>query len=214
MSLDGSIANPDGTPARFSGPEDLARVHALRAAVDAVLVGAGTIRADDPSLLVQDRYLRTGRSSERQPARVVLVGSRPLPVAARVLADGARTFVLVPSGSNGEAPASAASSPHQAGVVVLPCKTTEDGLVDLQDGLAQLGMHGVRSLLVEGGSRVLGSFLAQSLVDEFTLYVAPRPLPGGWALSRGWPRSLEMGIRLSLRECSRLGEGILLRFHR
>ncbi len=149
VSLDGFL--DDSSPERLilSGPADLDRVDAERANVDAILVGAGTVRADDPRLLVRSPQRRAARSACGQPPsplRVVLA-SRPLDPAARVLTEpGAETVAL--SGS-------------------------PEGVLD------DLAARGVVRLMVEGGAGVLRSFLTAGLVDELALVVAPRLVGDG-----------------------------------
>lgn len=149
VSLDGFLDDAGAGRLILSGPADLDRVDGERAHVDAILVGAGTVRADDPRLLVRSaerRAVRTGRGLPPSPLRVVLSG-KPLDPAARVLTEpGAETVVL--DGSPAEV------------------------LDDLAD-------RGVVRLMVEGGAGVLREFLAAGVVDELQLVVAPRLVGDG-----------------------------------
>lgn len=161
VSLDGRI--DDASPARLvlSGPEDLDRVDDVRAGVDAILVGAGTVRADDPRLLVRSadrRAARAARGLPGTPLRVVLSRGGALDPAARVFS-GAPTLVLT-TGAAPDVPASTGS--------------VEVGAVpDLPAALALLHGRGIGRLLVEGGAAVHTAFLAAGLVDELHLAVAP-----------------------------------------
>ncbi len=152
VSVDGFL--DDTSPQRLvlSGPADLDRVDAERAGVDAVLVGAGTVRADDPRLLVRSagrRAAREARGLPPSPLRVVLGGSGHLPSAARVFTrEGASTVVLGPS----------------------------PGIPEV---LADLADRGVVRLMVEGGAAVHRAFLAADAVDELQLVVAPRLVGDG-----------------------------------
>ena len=143
VSLDGAL--DDRSPRRLilSGPEDLDAVDELRAGCDAILVGAGTVRADDPRLLVRSerrRADRVARGLPPSPIRVVLTRSRDLDPGAAVFAGGPAPLLL-------------------------------GG--DLPDVLAELADRGVRRLLVEGGASVLTALLAAGLADELRLAVAP-----------------------------------------
>jgi riboflavin-specific deaminase-like protein len=159
VSADGKLAYAGGVRARLSGPEDLRRVQQLRKTSEAILVGAGTVRLDDPSLRVHWELL--GERAGREPLRVILEGRSPLPSRSRVL-DGSRpTLIAGPDEGHTEYPAPVER--FRAG----------QGSVDLASLLRHLEGRGVRQLLVEGGSRVLGSFLSSGLVDEFTIFVAP-----------------------------------------
>lgn len=155
VSLDGRIDDTSATRLVLSGPEDLDRVDDVRAGVDAILVGAGTVRADDPRLLVRSprrRAARVARGLPETPLRVVLSSGGALDPAARILSGGP-TLVL----SLGTEP---------AGVPA-------DIVVDLPAALGLLHARGVRRLLVEGGAAVHTAFLAADLVDELHLAVAP-----------------------------------------
>ncbi len=197
-SVDGKIARPGGARLRLSGPEDLSRVHALRDASDAILVGVNTVIADDPSLLTKAEHL--GRAPERQPLRVVLDSRARSPSSALVFDGRARTLVLVS---------------HAAGAARFPnAEVAAAGRdrVDLRHALRELSARGVHRLLVEGGGTVIASFLAAGLADEVTVYVAPVVVGGGApSLAEG---ALAGGpIDLRIVDVERLGEGFLVRYH-
>jgi len=157
-SLDGYL--DDVTPYRLllSNEADFDRVDELRASVDAILVGAGTVRADNPRLLVrspQRRAARIARGEAGSPLRVVVSGSGQLDREAAVfVTEGAETIVYSGSGGSGGSDASGR-------------------LVDFGGLLDDLGRRGVRRLMVEGGASVLRRFLAEDLADELQLSVAP-----------------------------------------
>lgn len=198
VSADGKIALPGGKPLRLSGPEDLARVHRLRESNDAILVGVGTVLADDPSLLAKAEHL--GRPPARQPLRVVLDSRARCPPSARVLDGRARTLVIVAE----DAPARS----WPGGEVARAGR----GRVDLRLALDALHARGVRSLLVEGGATVIGAFLRARLVDELTVYVAPVVVGGGAPSLVEGAGAADAGavLDLDLVASERLGEGVLL----
>jgi riboflavin-specific deaminase-like protein len=201
VSADGRLAYAEGVRARLSGPKDLRRVQQLRSSCEAILVGAGTVRLDDPSLRV--RWELLDEPAGRDPLRVVLEGREPIPARSRVL-DGSRpTLIAGPVGGRSEYPAP--TELFRAG----------QGRVDLAALLRHLAGRGVRRLMVEGGSRVLGSFLSSGLVDELTVFVAPvligddRAPPMLAGLSTPDERA---SIGLELLSCDRLDAGVLLRY--
>jgi len=168
MSADGYI--DDASPDRLvlSGPEDLGRVDELRAGCDAIMVGAATIRADNPRLLVRDDRRRQARAQRGQPAspvKVTLTASGRLDPRALFFApDGSGKLVYAagPEAEAGTRPLSAVST-----VIALPAGA---GLAAV---LADLSARGVSRLLIEGGARLLGQALAGGLADELQLAIAP-----------------------------------------
>lgn len=172
-SLDGRIAAdpaappnaPGARPGTTSGPDAAARVHALRAALDAILVGAGTIRADDPQLTAR------GAPDAPQPLRVVLDPRATLgdiTPAPRVLSGPAPgTLVFVAP----DAPADRIDALHDRGAetVALPGPPFDPAAV-----LRALHARGVQGVLVEGGAHTIGGFAAAGLVDRLTVIVSPR----------------------------------------
>ena len=161
QTVDGRIATRLGDARWISGEPERRMSHALRAACDAVLVGVGTAMVDDPQLTVR---MVPGAS----PLRVVLDSTLRLPESARVLDDQAATLVLTTDRSS--EPARAALRERGAGVSVVAAGPHG---VDLPSALASLREAGVRSLLVEGGARVITSFLAEKLVDRLVVGIAP-----------------------------------------
>jgi 5-amino-6-(5-phosphoribosylamino)uracil reductase len=167
MSADGYL--DDAGPRRLilSGPADLDRVDEVRAGCDAILVGAGTVRGDDPRLLVRDprrRARRAARSLPEHPARVALTATGDLDPGARFFAPGARRLVYCATPA-----APLARARLGEGAVVIDAGDP----VSLGFVLSDLAERSVVRLLVEGGARVLGEFLARDLCDELHLAVAP-----------------------------------------
>jgi 3,4-dihydroxy 2-butanone 4-phosphate synthase/GTP cyclohydrolase II len=167
QSLDGRIATADGDAKWISGPAERRVSHALRAACDAVLVGSGTVRADDPLLTVR---LVPGAS----PTRVVLDSALRTPAGAKVLDASAATLVLTTARSS---PARRAAL-RERGVIVEVVGAAPAG-IDLGDALARLAALGIRVVLVEGGARVITSLLRDRLADRLVVGVAPLLLGRG-----------------------------------
>ena len=169
QSLDGSIALEPGRGCALSGAESLALTHAVRASHDAILVGIGTLLADDPRLSVRHW---TGRS----PAPVVLDSRLRTPPTARVLAAGPERVVRIACTAAADDARVAPLAARGASVLRLPAE--DNGWVDLPALLDSLGAANVRRLMVEGGARVLTSFLRAGLGDYAVVTIAPRLLGG------------------------------------
>ncbi len=178
QSLDGSIAARPGEPLRLSGSSSLELTHRLRAGHDAILVGIGTVLADDPRLNVR---LAAGDS----PMPVILDGGLRLPLTARLLRGrGASDAVRPPVvATSFEAPPERAAQLREAGVTVLRFRSS-GGRVPLRSVMRALHRRGVRRLLVEGGGRVLTSMFSDRLADWVVITVAPRLVGGEPALAR------------------------------
>jgi diaminohydroxyphosphoribosylaminopyrimidine deaminase/5-amino-6-(5-phosphoribosylamino)uracil reductase len=146
--------------------------HELRATHDAVLVGAGTVLADDPQLTVRHGDLTAGV----QPLRVVLDGQLRTPPSARLLrADPRRPALVIGTARRGNgAVTRRARLLGQAGAEVLLLPGGRDGELALPTVLEALARRDVQSLLVEGGSRVLGAFIAARAADAVAWFMAPR----------------------------------------
>ena len=169
VSLDGCLDDTGPERLLLSSPEDFAEVDALRAEADAILVGAGTVRADDPRLLVRSPELRAAREAQGRPgspARVVLTASGALDPAATVFTTGPERPLVYTTDGTVEALAARLGAVAAVRGVGDPL-TAAAVLADLA------GRRGVRRLLVEGGAAVLELFLAAGVVDELRLAVAP-----------------------------------------
>jgi len=180
-SLDGRTALANGDSQWITGMAARADVHRLRAAAGAVLVGADTTLADDPSLTVRD-WMPPPGTSLRQPDRIVLDAAARVPPGAKVWTnDGTRRFWLV-GAPEGEAPSIPAvdpgvelsSLPPGVDRVVFPL--TAEGHLSLPAVLSALAWREVGEVLVEAGPRLAGALLQAGLVDELLIYLAPKLL--------------------------------------
>lgn len=205
MTLDGRIATASGESKWITGPAARAAVHALRARHDAVLVGIGTVLADDPSLTVRD-------APGADPVRVVLDSRLRTPPTAKMLSTGdARVLIACGAG----VPAIRRSRLEKAGAIVLPLPLGPRGNVDLDALGKTLAGQGVTSVLVEGGGEVHAAFLAAGLADELELHVAPRILGGGQHGGPAWVGGdevarLDLAHRFTIRSAQFAGPDLLL----
>jgi len=163
QSLDGYIATREGESVWISGPDDLRHTHRLRALSDAVVVGAKTIRADNPLLTTR---LVDGPS----PVRIVLDPDRRLDASYRVFLGGPETLLLCAPDAEGTNRVGAAS--------VLPVPRGECGL-NIEAILALLRARGLRRIFVEGGGVTVSRFLAAGALDRLHVTVAPLVMGGG-----------------------------------
>ena len=167
QSLDGSIAKSGGSTLRLSGPESLSLTHSLRASHDAILVGIDTVIADDPQLNV--RY-----AEGPDPQVVVLDSTLRLPVTASLLANGRRPWIATTRHAHPERIAAV----EALGASTIQVSDDPNFWVDLPSLLAELAKRHIASVIVEGGAKVIHSFLTQRLVDEVVITVSPT-LVGG-----------------------------------
>jgi GTP cyclohydrolase II len=199
QTLDGRIATSTGDARWISGEQERRASHALRAACDAILVGVGTVRLDDPQLTVR---MVPGAS----PIRVVLDSRLTIADEARVLADDAATTVVTTSASSRERRVDL----RRRGVSVTVVGAGPKG-VDLEAALTALFREGIRSVLVEGGARVITSFLSTGLADRLVVGISPRVIGAGTEAVRDLGiTEVARSIRLDRRAVHVLGEDVLV----
>lgn len=163
QSVDGSITRRRGEPLALSGQESLTLTHQLRTGHDAILVGIGTVLADDPRLTV-----RLVAGPDPQP--IIVDSQLRLPLTAKLLTEHPRKPIVATT-SAADPRQEAALQDMGATVVRLPL--TENGRVSLPALLDWLHQSGIRRLMVEGGANIITSFLAAQLVDRLVITVAP-----------------------------------------
>ncbi len=194
MSADGKLALSDKTEIKISREEDFERVHKLRNEVDAILVGIGTVLADDPKLTVKDRFV----DEPDHPLKVVLDSKGRTPKDAQLFDKG--DFLI----------ATTSEIDKEDWI-----KCGDGERVDLGMLLEELAERGVEKLLVEGGGEVISSFFKEDLVDEFTVFVgslviggrgAPTPVDGEGA------QVMEEVIDLDFIGYEKMDDGILLKY--
>lgn len=194
-SIDGKIATAARRQTRLSSEADLERVRNLRGQVDAIVVGVGTVLADDPALLAPAHV-------PKPPLRVVVDSRGRTPKGAKVLDGKAPTLIATTDGCN--------ATFANAEVARLG-----RGRVDLRALLELLGERGVRAVLVEGGGEIIHSFVDAGLADEFFVFVADVVLGGRNAptIADGeGARTLEEAPRARFVSAERLDGGLLLHY--
>ena len=168
VSADDKIAAAGHRPVAITGEAAKARVHLLRAQSDAILVGIGTVLADDPLLTVRLPGLEV-----QSPVRVVLDRALRLPGTSKLVHSARQTPLWVMTSDLSEAPAAMKLGAAGAQVLRVPVTTEPPTGLDLKAALRVLSGRGITRLMVEGGARVASSFLSAGLVDEIWLLRGP-----------------------------------------
>ncbi len=170
LTLDGRIATRTGDSRWVTGPEARAQVHRLRQAADAIMVGSGTVKADNPRLTT-----RLEGQETKDPVRVILDTRLSIDESAAVFnpASDAETIIVAGEGCSSEK----REQVERQGARVLEIEMDGNG-IKLEALINRLGEMGLASLLIEGGSRVSGSALAAGIVDKICFFYAPKILGG------------------------------------
>ena len=201
MTLDGKIASKSGD-SRISSAEDLKELHQLRSHTDAVMIGIGTELNDNPHLTVRN-------VKGRSPTRIVVDSSARTPPNSRILSKAGPPVIIATSK---KASKDRVQELRQAGAAVISCGTKR---VDLRTLLGRLRRKGIKSILLEGGGNLNWSMLANGLVDEMRITVAPLIIGGREAttlVEGGGIASTEQAIRLELTKRTSRGDEIVLNY--
>ena len=208
MSLDGKIATRSGDSKWITSEAARAYVHDLRDACDAVMVGVGTVLADDPQLTVR---VETGRSPRPEgPWKIVVDTTARMPLTAQLLSPrlAARTLIAVTERADPAKIEKIRATGAQ--VLVTP---EEDGLVDLKSLGRELAGRGLVNVLAEGGGTLLASLVSSGLADKVYAFVAPKIIGGRAAISPvegEGPSLVAEAVKLRLADVRTIGEDILI----
>ncbi len=209
MSADGKLSTRERRQVKISGSVDFARVDRLKAGCDAVMVGIGTVLADDPSLTVKAeecRKLRRDRGVDEHPVRIVIDSMARIPHDASILHKGEGKRVIAVS-TRADSQRVADLKKHATVIVA------GDGKVDLAALMDELGAMGIQRVMVEGGGTIIASLLAAGLVDEIYTFIGNIIIGGRDAptLADGPGFTLEAEfVRLTLIEARKMERGVLL----
>jgi diaminohydroxyphosphoribosylaminopyrimidine deaminase/5-amino-6-(5-phosphoribosylamino)uracil reductase len=186
ISADGKAGVSGGKPIAITGEEVRARVHLLRAENDAIMVGIGTVLADDPQLTC-----RLPGMAKRSPVRVIADSALRLPLASKLVQSARDTPVWTICGSG--AAQQAESDLRARGVDVM---RSANSALDLRDVLSLLSAKGITRLMVEGGPTLAAAFIAADLVDEAALFHSPKTLGAGGIEALASPAMAALSGRL------------------
>ena len=201
-TLDGRIATSTGDSQWISGPPALRLAHQLRRENDCVMVGIGTVLADNPRLTVR---LVGGRD----PLRIIIDSRLRIPVTARVLQEGAAHHTLIATSDRADPARVRELEDLGAEILILPEEANGAGL-NLMELLAALGRRRVASALVEGGAGIITSLLAARLVDRLVVVLAPKIIGRGLeAIGDLGITNLEGAITFSSIKTRKIGEDIM-----
>lgn len=171
LSIDGRTATETGESQWISGAESRAKVHWMRHKTDAVLIGAGTARADDPRLTA-----RVPNVPDRAPWRVLVTSDCRLPETLNLFTDAYADRTIVLSGARR---AEVAKGISDSAIHWIECASDEEGRVDMRDGLTRLGQFGLNHILCESGPTLAATLWAGEMIDEVMCFRAPIILGAG-----------------------------------
>lgn len=168
-SIDGKIATSTGNSQWISSKPARVFAYALRAKHDAVLIGIGTVRADNPQLTVR----RVPQKKSRQPLRIILDSRLSIPLDAHVVSDGNPTLIATALPENKLCTNKKARMLWSRGVEIVSIPDTSHTRVSLKKLMQLLHKRGIHRVLVEGGGNIITSFLSEHRVDEMIVVIAP-----------------------------------------
>lgn len=206
-SVDGKISNERRVQLRISSKEDMERVDRLRAESDAIMVGIGTVLADNPRLTVKSEELRKKRILEgkpENPLRVVVDSKARIPEDALILNGEAETLLAVSK----KAELDRLKKLQEKAMIFV----SGEDRVDLRELMEFLYHIGVRRLMVEGGGELIASLFREGLVDEIYVYYGNMIIAGKNSPTIADGKSLDEPAELELLEVKKLGSGILTRW--
>lgn len=205
LTLDGFSAASTGHSKWVTGEKARKYVHKIRSEVDGIMVGAGTVAADNPQLTAR---LKTGRC--RNPHRIIIDTGLRISPDARLFNNGADANNFIISGK--KTGRKAIERIENSNTFVLQCPVKK-GLIDLGQAMEILGKYSITSILLEGGSNLMGSMIREKLIDKFLIFKAPRILGGGdgipMAAGKG-PLKMDGAVRLADVKIKKYGDDFLI----
>ncbi len=205
MTLDGKIATANGDSRWITGPEARQYVHHLRNTYDAIMVGIGTVLADNPQL-----NTRLPEGQGRDPLRIIIDDRLELPLDSVIARSSREQPSLVFCGT--QIDEKKASELAQLGVEIIKVEL-EDGLLPISQVLAMLGQRQIGSVLVEGGAQINASLIEQGWVDKFYWFIAPKLIGGQKAktpVGGAGCQFMREALNLTIKDLKSLGPDLLI----
>jgi 2,5-diamino-6-(ribosylamino)-4(3H)-pyrimidinone 5'-phosphate reductase len=210
MSADGKISTKERKQVRISGQIDFNRMDQLRAGSDAVMVGIGTVLADDPSLTVKSSELKMERiasGKEENPARIIIDSKARTPIDADIFKKGEGKRIIIVSES---APSDKVALLKEKAIIVVAGKKS----VDLKQAMSELKSQGIDRLMIEGGATLNWGMISNGLVDEIYTFVGNLIIGGKTAptFTDGEGFTEKYIQKLELIDAEKMEEGVLLKW--
>ncbi|MDK2939675.1 MAG: 2,5-diamino-6-(ribosylamino)-4(3H)-pyrimidinone 5-phosphate reductase [Methanolobus sp.] len=210
MSADGKISTKERKQVRISGQIDFNRMDQLRAGSDAVMVGIGTVLADDPSLTVKSAELKKERiaaGKDENPARIIVDSKARTPIDADIFIKGEGKRIIIVSES---APSDKVALLKEKAMIIVAGKES----VDLKQAVSELKTQGIDRLMIEGGATLNWGMISNGLVDEIYTFVGNLIIGGKTAptFTDGEGFTEESIHKLELIDAEKMEEGVLLKW--
>ena len=203
QTLDGKIADSNYDSKWITSVDARRRVHSLRSQYDAVLIGAGTVKKDNPNLTVR---LTEGRN----PKRIVIDDKLTLPIESKIFAGSEKNLIILTC-ERSAGKKKKINKILSKGARILFIRESENGKMDLKAALKELAALEIASILIEGGNKIFTSFIKQNLFDEFLLFVAPKLLGEGIpTIGNLGIKNIRKAMKLRINNVEKLGEDILV----
>jgi diaminohydroxyphosphoribosylaminopyrimidine deaminase/5-amino-6-(5-phosphoribosylamino)uracil reductase len=204
QTLDGKIADLNGASRWISSTQSRKYVHNLRSKYDAVLVGSGTIKKDNPALTVR---LVEGRN----PKRVILDTSLTLKTSYRIFSRNTDKNLIIVTSKNSRSKPRKINILKKLGVQLVFARENEEGQLDLKSVLEELAKIEITSVLIEGGSELITSLIMQKLFDDILIFVSPRLLGEGKPVTGNLGiRSIHKALQLNIENYEKIGDDLFI----